>query len=80
MPRYRRPLRNMNPSAVERIVNEFELVVASSGQSLELDGAVPLVRISVLEMLRGGLAGSKIECFTDATNLVIAGCCRTKEL
>jgi hypothetical protein len=31
----------MNPSAVERIVVEFELVVAPSEQSLELGGAVP---------------------------------------
>jgi hypothetical protein len=30
MPRYRRPPRNINPSVVERIVVEFELVVAPS--------------------------------------------------
>ncbi|KAK9929141.1 hypothetical protein M0R45_026249 [Rubus argutus] len=40
MPRYRRPAKNTNLSAVEKIVIEFDLVVALSEQSLELDGVV----------------------------------------
>jgi hypothetical protein len=50
----------MNPSAVERIVVEFELVVAPSEQSLELGGAIPRVSNSILEINCGGLACPKI--------------------
>jgi hypothetical protein len=47
----------MNPLAVERIVVKYDLVVAPSEQSLELDGAVPRVSNSDSSNKFGGLAG-----------------------